>query len=613
MRNYIKLILFLTIFFLINSLYDTENKFIYALTINFKNIEDFHLMDQKIMDNINLIDPTENIEKETAQQIKFKIANEFEEKFEVYKDRIRTLNEEYITLEEVINNIDEIKSLKKQIEILKQNKQKSISSLIKSNNDVYIPVLYASFIEIPLKYERFKNKLIDLEIVPEIIEEYGITKIINQSNTNLFTLKDDTIISEQNGSVEIDGVRSFDGKDLVLRINNMSMFLFNHMYRFKPFTERRKGVKQNLVENKLQNYSTKHWNLANPKEKSELIIFIKKNFGHESERYLNELDGYLRSFGDITSKIQSAEKRVNNVLEKIQRINLKYTTEIKNKIYLKNEKERTNYNLLSKLNLKNTEDIDLLINIQKSKLNERKMIEKSFEYKFVHMEQRYSKDFINGVKNTLSEILIEISDLIKKQTINIQTIVNNGTLIEYNKASSVFIPIFKNSYIQTYTDRSEIGVLFTLTVNYEKRSADSRKFSDVTHTKPDPYSITTYDETYNENCCGINIKMKKIATGDSFFYISENEIRKATVDIFLSHNNLNYHDIIKDRDCIEIIKDYPKEYAMLCMEKRSINQFIKWINQNSVKKYRLMTSKDEIKTMKYGIFKGEGFRIISDK
>lgn len=561
----------------------------------------------------------DSILKEEARRKRMEIAAEFETRFEDYKLRLRKLGDEIVFLNDLKYNLRDIKYWKSRREEINKAFDQKISTYLNNNSDVYIPLVYASFIELPIAHRQLKYRLIRSNLLIEMIERYGVEKIWSSTRTQIkrdvsgndVEIETDlrsSVRLKQRGALEEDGIRNFEYRDLVHRTPEVTKCLTVGLYRFKPFALSSTAADENNTSPVLPrdlDYSFHSWSLADTKALEKMKLRIKGEF-EQYESFLDHLEAYLNSLGDLSKEMEGSKERIAYVLDRIESMNEERRNRLE-MVDINIERLRDiNEKLKDRLKIsKSLTDGEKIEDIIREKKRKKTALEKDFQYRFVLMAESSESRLETAVRHSLESVLDELGQMIKKQTMSIETVIENGVLENVDERLTVYKPIFKHIYVQQYLAGQNAGVIMVLDVKYGKTGAE-----DPPHSR----------RFYVEDAAGMEFKMVEVKPGNTEkatpFYISATEITKSQFFKFLEAANIDKFRFFKG-NCKWLLSDYPANYPMLkkCIPGSSeIEGFLDWLNEESTKPYRYMLpNKEQIRrAISEGINPGRsGFRVIS--
>jgi len=578
---------------------------LYALTIELNNIESLKDVKNTVINNIDKIynESLNSYKLSNKQDIRLKkmsIASEFEDKFNIYTLKIKNYNKNIRLLYKIADNIKELKRYKDDIKYAKNNFIQQMKLLQTLNKDVYIPFVFGSYIEMPLIDSSKKDQEIVKQLLMLLIEHYAIEKIASTSIVKN-GIMNELIRSVKLGKLEHDGIRDYDGHDIIERTQDKKIrYLKISFYRFKPFaTQSDDSI--SIHDNK--NYFTKFWNLSLTNS-NEMYNYIKSTFNYNFEKELNDINNYIISLGDTRTMVKKGVQRVKNILNDINIVEKEYNERIQ---YFKDNISRlrkNNSNLLKQIGLNKNVSLTTLEKYTKKIIKEKELLEKSFEYKFVQMEELSGRDFTKLIKYTIEEIFDNISNMVKQQTISIESIVNSGVMQNYSRNSFDFYPVYTNIYVIPYVEGPITGVFMVLSVKYNKSHSEQNQSDDSTMPEPD------FENMYIESYEGENIYMVLVEYQGIRFYITKSEITKGQFMKFLDNTNKPITSFLINSQCEELIKDYPDNYPIFCISKKGINKFISWLTIKSGKEYQYPKPVHLEYAAHKGIFTDNGFHVV---
>ncbi|MFW6099746.1 MAG: hypothetical protein ACOC90_00030 [Bacteroidota bacterium] len=557
----------------------------------------------------------DRILREDARRKRMEIASEFETRFEDYKLKLRQLGDDIVFLNDMKHNLRDIKYWETRRKEIDEAFDQKIHTYLNNNSDVYIPLVYASFVELPITYRQVKYRLIRSNLLLELIERYGVEKLwtITRMRIAEYGSGDESesesdfresVRSKQRGTIEQDGVRNFEYRDLVYRTPEITKCLTVGFYRFKPFALDSEAANQEgtgpVIPGSLD-FRFKSWNLADEEAFEKMKLHIKNEF-EQYESFLTQLEKYLNSLGDLSKEMERSKGRIAYVLQRIESMN----EERKNRL----EMADLNINRLKDINEKLKDRLDIsgsltqeaIEGMIREKRRKKAAMEKDFQYRFVFMAESPESRLETAVRHSLESVFDELGQMIKKQTMSIETVIENGVLQDLDESLVVYKPEFKNIYIRQYLAGQNAGVIVVLDVKYDKTDQEeapqSRRF-------------------YVENAAGMELKMVEIKPENAAapFYISETEITKSQFFEFLESENMDTPRFFKG-NCEWLLSDYPEDYPMLrkCIPgKAGIEKFLNWLNKESHRpyKYMLPSEKQIRQAISDGINPGRsGFRIV---
>ncbi|MGM0452473.1 MAG: hypothetical protein ACQERN_04860 [Thermodesulfobacteriota bacterium] len=559
----------------------------------------------------------DRILKAEARRKRMEIASEFETKFEDYKLELRQLGDDIISLNDLKQNMQSIEYWQDRKKDINESFRQKIQTYLNNNADIYIPVVYAGFIELPITMRNRKYQLIQKQLLTDLIERYGIETIFSQTELQNGDQLYDLIRTKQRGAIEQDGIRNFEFRDLVYRTPEITKCLTVGFYRFKPFAQKRKkGRAQNSGSEMpgTSKFRFDSWNLADPESVAQMKTHIQKEF-EQPEAFLQHLDKYLDSIENISKEMQRARQRISYIVKRMKELDDERKSRLEMVDSNTERLEMINRNLIDRLNLSGPVDVETLDRMIANKKRRKTALEKNFQYRFVLMAESDESRLETAVKNSLESIFDDLALMIKKQTMTIETVIANGSLKEIDETLTSYRPNFKSIYIQQYFAGQNAGVILVLDVKYGRKPREDTgsAVSEETH------SSEIQGASYFESAGGLDLKMIKV--NDSFtdgepFYISESEITKAQFYRFIQAENIDTSRFFSGI-CPRILSDYPDDYPMLkkCMSSRSkIDRFLQWLNETSNQPYRYMlpSEKHYQQATARGIHPGNsGFRVIS--
>lgn len=568
---------------------------------------------------IEKISRGDRIIKEDARRKRMEICSEFETRFEDYKLRLRKLGDEIVFLNDLKHNLRDIKYWESRRQEINKAFDQKISTYLNNNSDVYIPLVYAGFIELPITHRQLKYRLIRSKLLIEMIERYGVEKIWSSTRTQIkrdvsgHEVENETdlrslIRLKQRGAIEQDGIRNFEYRDLVHRTPEVTKCLTVGLYRFKPFALSSDSADENnkgpVVPRGLD-FSFNSWNLADAGALEKMKLRIRSEF-EQCKSFLNHLEEYLDSLGDLSKETERSKERIAYVLGRIESMNEERRKRLE-MVDLNIERLRDiNEKLKDRLEISGalTEE-EKIEDIIREKKRKKTALEKDFQYRFVLMAESSESRLETAVRHSLESVFDELGQMIKKQTMSIETVIENGVLEDVDEVLTVYKPEFKHIYVQQYLAGQAAGVIMMLDVKYDKTGADdspsSRGF-------------------YVEDAAGMELKMVEVKpdnTEDNSapFYISATEITKSQFFNFIDSANIDKSRFFKG-NCKWLLSDYPENYPMLrkCIPGSSeIEGFLDWLNEESTKPYRYMLPNDgQIRrAMSEGVNPGRsGFRVV---
>lgn len=585
--------------------------------LNIRDISD--LKKRMLRDNIisKLCEDKRMLKTDAIQQ-RIKIATEYEKKFESYKRKLRQLSDDIISLNELRVNLNEQSFLKERRNRSIKEFDKEIAVYLENHADAYIPVIFASYIELPAEQHKRKYELMNQKLLKELIERYGIEKIIATDQLRNSKLVLQYVKSIRRGAVEQDGIRNFEEVDLTNWGIETHKCLKVGLYRFMPFAESPALYKKvtDQIQSKKGAFQFNCWSLENFSSVNLLKDHVQDNFA-DHEQYLKYLDVYLSSIGDIKDEIDVAEQRIKVIVERLK----SKEKEHENKIKIENIKIQaitdSIINLKAHLGLSNADMKTINALIQK-KVKEKKALERKFNYKFVMMAETKAANLNTAVRHSIERIFNDLENMINKQTMTIKTTIENGMLQFQDQKMSSYTPLFTNIFVQHYFAGNSAGVILVLDVQYQ--IGNPKSSSPPPSLPVSPQSPVSSPSTYVEKIKNSKILMVKLEGGNfgGTVYISESAVTKGQFDGFLKDTGIRLEDDPNFR-CERIFRNYPADSTMpkKCVTLDLVENYIKWVNKNAVKNseflYRLSKEAHNNQAFLNGINTRRGFHIISEK
>jgi len=556
-------------------------------------------------------------EKKDIMKEKNDIASEFEQKFNQYKNKLFSFNQDIVSLYKVQNYINEINILKQE-QVNERNKYiQDIDLLREIHKDEYIPAVIACYLEIPIDKEKQRDSLINRYVLHYMVEKYGIERIFSKTNLKNGIIQD-FIKSRKFGKLEYDGLRNYAGQELVdWTARKITKYFTVSFFRFKPFFN---IPKEEAYETSQEEQITDiiHWDLVSKNSFNALTKEITQKFSYDIQSDLSDIQEYIKSLGDMPKLVESSTKRIQSIVNNFHVIETEFHERME--YFTKNIKRLQGIikDLLSQMELNPNCSLKEVKQHIKDKKNQKEKHEKNFKYHFVLMDSLPAKGFENAIKRTLEDIFDKMNTMIQQQAMSIEYIVNMGIIQKITESKMTIHPIFTKVYIKPFIDKRNVGVMLSLSVRYEASQSDKKDNqnekhkevqNDTTERIREIIEPSRLSDEYTESAMGLNIQMIMIKGNNKSFYLSKSDISKGQFMIFLKDTHSQLNQYIEDRMFLNLIHSYPTNYPMLGVNHKGLKKFINWLCIKSGKTYKVSSEEQNMIAAQFKIYKGNGFRV----
>lgn len=568
----------------------------HAYQMLFSNELSLNHVKEKILDDINVLEQDNRINKNDALLQRYRIVSRYEKAFEEHMSELRQLDDDIYMRKNIVENIKEIKRWQETIKKENEALSNHVESYTKKYRDIYFPVIYASFVEMSAidekDYETYKDSLMFHSLLPSLIDAYGLNLLSFNNIVTDHSAKESWVKLSQCGAVAYDGLRSCDTCSLSNRDQSKTQKISVSLYRFKPLAPKPTKTKTRNFYSRLP-FKVTYWDLNKLDQRNKFYALVKTHFSAQAPSILADIENYMNYLGDIQKIITDAHGQRDQFIRQIARLHKEYQSKVN--LYngrIQSLKEQ-NDTIKMMLALEGDCSIQSLQHDIEKKEWKKKQQESRFNHHFVMMKSSSADKYQTAITSSIHTIFDQLESMVKKVSVNIETVVSMGQFDTQEFGIIKYQPVYNNLSIDIFVDGIKTGVLFDLSVTYQQSEA-----ADLTKTKTD---------TYVEKENGLNIKMTRVEIPDSdrFFFISQ-EITKAQFMQYIREEKETPATYLKDYD----IENYPDNYPMFSVSQADINGFVQWLQTKTQMKYRLPVQEEWDYAQNKNISSDTGFRVV---